>query len=91
MSSRLENALGYSGTNGRKPSCSTIMWSSLTSSNREKILPLVSRVSGARYRNFSTRGDAEAYYLDAKKDRLVTVVRDPGDDVLFGPLCDAMQ
>jgi len=91
MSSRLENALGYSGTNGRKPSCSTIVWSSLTSSNRAKILPLVSQVSGARYKHFSTRRDADAYYLDAKKNHLVTVVRDPGDDVLFGPSCDAMQ
>ena len=55
------------------------------------MLPLVRGVSDARYRGFSTREKATAYYLDAKDKGFVSVVRDPGDDALFGPLRDAMQ
>jgi hypothetical protein len=54
------------------------------------VLPLISHVSGARYQSFPARNPAVAFYLDAKSKHLVEVVRDPGDDELFGPECDAM-
>ena len=60
-------------------------------SHRDNILPLVSRVSGARYKAFQTREQAATFYLNAKEEGLVSVVRDPGDDILFGPFHDAMQ
>ena len=31
------------------------------------------------------------FYWDAKENGLVSIVRDPGDEELFGPLGDAMQ
>jgi hypothetical protein len=68
-----------------------LCYGSLTVSYRDHVLPLVSGVSGARYKGFSTCEKAIAYYLDAKDNGLVNIVRDPGDDALFGPLHDAMQ
>lgn len=31
------------------------------------------------------------FYLDVKKNGLVSVIRDPGDEEFFGPLRDVMQ
>ena len=59
--------------------------------HRDNVTPLISGVSGARYRGFGTHQQAAKFYLDAKENGLVRVVRDPGDDEFFGPLCDAMQ
>jgi len=59
--------------------------------HRDDIIPFISGVSGAWYKGFATHELAAKFYLDAKKNGLVSVVRDPGDNKLFGPLCDAMQ
>jgi hypothetical protein len=59
--------------------------------HRDNVTPLISRVSGAQYRGFGTHQQVAKFYLDAKENGLVRVVRDPGDDEFFGPLCDAMQ
>jgi len=48
-------------------------------------------VPNALYRGFSTLEDAKGYYLDAKKNGDVRIVRDPGDNALFGPEDDAIQ
>ena len=50
-------------------------------SHRDQVLPLITRVSGARCRGFSTHESAAIFYRDAKEKGLVKVVRDPGDDV----------
>jgi hypothetical protein len=55
------------------------------------VVTVGSRVSGAQHRSFSTHEAAMAFYLDVKKNHLVSVVRDPGDDALFGPSNDVMQ
>ena len=60
-------------------------------SRRDNVAPLIARVSGARFKAFSTHNQATRFYLHAKENGLVRVVRDPGDDVLFGPLRNAMQ
>ena len=58
---------------------------------RDNVTPLVSGISGAWYKGFSTHDKAARFYLDAKEKGLVRIVRDPGDDALFGPLHEAMQ
>ena len=60
-------------------------------SRRDNVAPLIAQVSGAHYKAFSTQDQATCFYLHAKENRLVRVIRDPRDDVLFGPLCNAMQ
>lgn len=52
---------------------------------------LIDGVSGARFKGFSTHEQAAAFYLEAKENRLVKVIRNPGDDMSFGPLHNAMQ
>ena len=59
--------------------------------NRDKVTPFIRGVSGARYKGFATHEQAAKFYLHAKENDLVSVVRDPGDEEFFGPLCDAMQ
>ena len=58
---------------------------------RDNVLPLVSNVSGARYRGFATLETAKDYYLNAKRMGKVQIVRDPGDDQVFGPESEAIQ
>lgn len=58
---------------------------------RDNVLPLVSNVSGARYRGFATLETAKDYYLNAKRMGKVRIVRDPGDDQVFGPESEAIQ
>ena len=54
-------------------------------SRRDNVAPLITRVSGARFKAFSTHDQATRFYLHAKENGLVRVVRDPG------PLHNAMQ
>ena len=56
----------------------------LTISHRDHMLPLIRGVSDTCFRGFSTREKATAYYLDAKDKGFMSVIRDPGDDALFG-------
>ena len=60
-------------------------------SHRDNILPLITRVSGSRYKAFQTHEKAAKFYQDAKENGLVKVVRDPGDDEKFGDWHTAMQ
>lgn len=59
--------------------------------HRDKVTPFINGVSGARYKGFATHEQAAQFYLNAKENSLVRVVRDPGDEKFFGPLRDAMQ
>ena len=58
---------------------------------RDNVLPLIRYVSDARHKSFPTFEKAVAYYLDAKRRNLVRIVRDPGDDDIYGPINAAVQ
>ena len=58
---------------------------------RDKVTPLIHGFSGARYKGFTTQEQATKFYLDAKKNGSVSIIRDPGDEEFFGPVRDAMQ
>ena len=60
-------------------------------SRRDNVAPLIAQVSGACFKAFLTHDQATHFYLHVKENGLVRVVRDPRDDVLFGPLRNAMQ
>ena len=60
-------------------------------SSREKVEPLIRHVSGARYKGFSIYDMAMEFYLNAKQENKVRIVRDPGDDAKYGPIKDAVQ
>ncbi|KIJ90577.1 hypothetical protein K443DRAFT_116395, partial [Laccaria amethystina LaAM-08-1] len=53
--------------------------------------PLIKKVSGARHKSFRTHDEALTFYLDAKTQSKVRVVRNPGDDCIYGPISQAMQ
>ena len=55
------------------------------------MLPLVSNVSGARYKGLATFEVAKEYYLGAKRLGKVRIVRNPGDDQVFSPEDQAIQ
>jgi hypothetical protein len=59
--------------------------------HRANVEPYVKKVSGATHKSFGTYDQALAYYLDAKAKHAVRVVRNPGDDVIYGPRSQAMQ
>ena len=58
---------------------------------RDNVYCYIDGVSGACFKGFLTHEQAAKFYLEAKKKGLVSVVRDPGDELSFGPLSDAMQ
>ena len=60
-------------------------------SYRVNIEPLVKKVSGSHYKSFLTHEQALAYYSDAKRNRQVHVIRNPGDDEIYGPRSKAEQ
>ncbi|KIJ91184.1 hypothetical protein K443DRAFT_78882, partial [Laccaria amethystina LaAM-08-1] len=66
--------------------CTGIFWEEW-----DKVTPFICGVSGARHKGFATHEQAAKFYLHAKENGLVSVVRDPGDEEFFGPLPDAMQ
>jgi hypothetical protein len=91
----LENVPAYFMTNGkfitffpRSLSCFAHIF---LNPSRENVEPLICHVSNARFKGFSTQEKAEEYYLDAKKTNKVRIVRDPGDDVKYGPMNYAIQ
>ncbi|KIJ91641.1 hypothetical protein K443DRAFT_53805, partial [Laccaria amethystina LaAM-08-1] len=53
------------------------------------VKPLVEGVSGGLAVGFKTHDAAMHDYLSAKRKGLVRVVRNPGDDILFGPRSEA--
>jgi hypothetical protein len=59
--------------------------------HRVNVEPYVKNVSGATHKSFRAYDLALAYYLDAKAKHRVRVVRDPGDDIIYGPRSQAMQ
>ena len=58
---------------------------------RPYVHKLTSGVSGSCQKSYATYDEARGVYLDLKEQGLVRVVRDPGDDVAFGLLEDAVQ
>jgi len=58
---------------------------------RDNIEPLIHYVSNARHKSFPTYEKAVEYYLDAKRRNLVRIVRDHGDDNIYGPINAAVQ
>lgn len=56
---------------------------------RDNVKPLVTGVTGAHYKRFSTEDEAIRAYLDAKKGGLLVIIRDPDDDEIYGPRSDA--
>jgi hypothetical protein len=65
-----------------------LLTSPLTRDNVER---LISQVPNSRHKGFSTREEAEQYYLGAKSLGKVRSVRNPGDDEVFGPRDEAVQ
>ena len=58
---------------------------------RDNVKPLVDFVSGARYQSYPTRDDAVAAYRNGKINGLARIIRDPGDDEIYGPMFYAIQ
>lgn len=52
---------------------------------------LIKNVSGARYKSFRPFAKAMEYYLLKKGSGEVELIRNPGDDIIFGPLSEAVQ
>ncbi|KIK03568.1 hypothetical protein K443DRAFT_95060, partial [Laccaria amethystina LaAM-08-1] len=65
--------------------CAGVYW------NEDNVFPLVSNVSGARFRGFTTLEAAQDYYFAAKHLGKVWIVRNPGDDQVFSPESEAIQ
>jgi len=61
----------------------------LTSEPRSYVKALVDSVPGCTYTGFKTYEDAANDYAIAKAGGLVRVVRNPGDELNFGPLSAA--
>jgi hypothetical protein len=59
--------------------------------HRDKVKPLIEHVSGAQFQSYPTHTDAVAAYKRNKGMGLVRVVRDPGDDEIYGPMFYAVQ
>ena len=59
--------------------------------SRENVVPLIFRVPDASHHSFSTYENAEQFYLEEKEKGRVRLVRDPGDDMKFGPREDGIQ
>jgi hypothetical protein len=59
--------------------------------SRVNVEPMVRYVPNARHKSFSTFEKAVEYYLDAKTRNLVRIVRDRGDDDIYGPINAAVQ
>ena len=59
--------------------------------SRDNIKQLTKHVSDACYKGFTTHHNAKQYYISAKKLCKVWIVRNLGDDKLYGPLDHAIQ
>lgn len=58
---------------------------------RENVEPLIRHVSHARFRGFSTYASAEEFYREGKQANKVKIIREPGDDKIYGPIEKAVQ
>ena len=58
---------------------------------RSYVKTLVDGVSKATFTGFKVYDDAVEDYFEAKAAGLVRVVRDPGDELLYGPLSKAIM
>ena len=63
----------------------------LTQTCRSYVKTLVDGVSGATFTGFKVYDDAVEDYFEAKAAGLVRVVRNPGDERVFGPLSLAIM
>ena len=63
----------------------------LTWTCRSYVKTLVDGVSGATFTGFKVYDDAVEDYFEAKAAGLVRVVRNPGDERVFGPLSLAIM
>jgi hypothetical protein len=63
----------------------------LTFLSRDNISHLVLGVSGARYKGFPTKEKADQAYRRAKNNGEVRIVREPNDDLQYGPIFYAIQ
>ena len=82
-----------SGTNGKLFHFCFGIWYTVVNLmfRRVNVEPYVKNVSGARHKSFRTHDQALSYYLDAKAEHRVCVVRNPDDDAIYGPRSEAMQ
>ena len=62
-----------------------------TTSHRDNIELLVKKVSGSHYKSFPTHEQALTHYYEAKRNGRVEVIRNPGDDDIYGPRSEAEQ
>ena len=53
--------------------------------HRDNVEPLIKQVSGALHKSFRTHNEVLTFYLDTKRKSKVCVVRNPGDDYIYGP------
>lgn len=67
----------------------TLFRSNCSQKSRSFVQTLVTGVSGGLATGFKRYDDAIADYFEAKARGLVTVVRQPGDDDIFGPRSEA--
>ena len=92
MSFLLENAPGYILTSGEfNLFCSFSVCLHRVYSLQENVESLIHHVSHARFRGFSTYASAEEFYREGKQANKVKIVREPGDDKIYGPIEKAVQ
>jgi len=92
MPSLLASALASIGMSGLFHFLWSSVWLTCTSHlSRDNVLPLISNVLGAHYRGFVTLEAAKDFYLGAKRLGKIQIVRNPGDDQVFGPRGEAIQ
>jgi len=58
---------------------------------RDDVRCLIDFVVGARFKSFKTLALVTKFYLEHKTKGKVLCVRNPGDEVRFGPEADAIQ
>ncbi|KIJ95422.1 hypothetical protein K443DRAFT_33266, partial [Laccaria amethystina LaAM-08-1] len=56
----------------------------------ENVQELVDFVPGAMHKGFSNQQDAERHYRLAQHRNWVKIIRNPGDDQIYGPEADTM-
>jgi len=62
-----------------------------SSLNRPYVQSLTSGASGSCQKSYSTYDEALSIYQGIKAKGLVRIIRDPGDEVFFGRIEDAIQ
>jgi len=87
----LERRLACSGMNGNNFNSYFNTWLANSMSCKDNIEPLVKRVSGSHYKSFLTHEQVLAYYSDTKNNGWVEVIRNPGDDEIYGPRSEVEQ